>query len=390
MGKKTKSKPANWDMYWYISHQGRTERYESQEAALVAVDLIIPSYENGIWDRDDYHILINYHGEETVDDELFVLHHLANVLTPGIMPQTFRVGIYAKNKEDWIFKYGSDLLQQALRAGYDCNEGYLAERLASDYPGFTAKEWSKYKKVDTPNEVCLHACSGYEHSYCSIDRENYYITIDNYLGKYQLVKLIDPNLKITRVKPQIEFTEISDPLMELNATLKRLSDKYADPCVEVTDRKQEWILEHGSDLLQQSLMAGYDCGDRYLQERIAYDYPGFEINERNYPKVNSPDERCLYACLGYEDAYCSFNGAGYYITIDNFLGKHQLIKPIDDPAKVAEENSIVPTVANTFVTQMRRYGDSINSSPIALVVVGTSAYILMMGVVCFGAYLLLS
>ena len=385
MGKKTKSKPANW----YVSYQDNREYYESQQAVLVAVDLIISSCESGIWCENSY-LFLGHLQEETVDSDLLSSHYSTNVLVPTSFHGMFRIDLFAKNKEDWIFKYGSDLLQQSLKAGYDCNEGYLAERLARDYPGFTAKEWGKYKKVDTPNERCLYACSSYEHSYCSIDKENYYITIDNYLGKYQLVKLIDPNLEIVRVLPQSEFTEISDPLMELNATLKRLSDKYPDPCVEVTDPKQEWILEHGSDLLQQSLMADYDCGDRYLQERIAYDYPGFEINLRNYPKVNSPDERCLYACLGYEDAYCSSNGKNYYITIDNFLGKYQLIKLIDDPVKVAEENSIVPTVANTFVTQMRRYGDSINSSPIALVVVGTSAYVLMMGVVCFGAYLLLS
>jgi hypothetical protein len=385
MGKKTKSKPANW----YVSYQDNREYYESQQAVLVAVDLIISSCESGIWCENSY-LFLGYLQEETVDSDLFSSHYSTNVLAPTSFDGMFRFDIFVKNKEDWIFKYGSDLLGQALKAGYDCNEGYLAERLARDYPGFTAKEWGKYKKVDTPNERCLYACSSYEHSYCSIDKENYYITIDNYLGKYQLVKLIDPNLEIVRVLPQIEVTEISEPLMELNATLKRLSDKYPDPCVEVTDPKQEWILEHGSDLLQQSLMADYDCGDRYLQERMAYDYPGFEINLKNYPKVNSPDERCLYACLGYEDAYCSSNGKNYYITIDNFLGKYQLIKPIDDPMKVAEENSIVPTAANTFATRMRRYGDSINSSPVALVVVATSAYVLMMGLVCFAAYLLLS
>jgi hypothetical protein len=385
MGKKSKSKPANW----YVSYQDKRDYYESQQAVIVAVDLIISSCESGIWCGDSS-LFLSYLQKGDLDSDLLSSHYSTNVLVATSFDGMFRIDLFAKNKEDWIFKYGSDLLQQSLKAGYDCNEGYLAERLARDYPGFTARKSGKCKKVDTPNEVCLYACSSYEYSYCSIDKEDYYITIDNYLGKYQLVKLINPNLKITRVKPQIEFTEISDPLIELNATLKRLSDKYPDPSAEVTDPKQEWILEHGSDLLQQSLMAGYDCGDRYLQERIAYDYPGFEINLRNYPKVNSPDERCLYACLGYEDAYCSSNNKSYYITIDNFLGKYQLIKLIDDPVKVAEENSIVPTVANTFVTQMRRYGDSINSSPIALVVVGTSAYVLMMGVVCFGAYLLLS
>jgi hypothetical protein len=38
-----------------------------------------------------------------------------------------------KNKEDWIFKYGSDLLQQSLMAGYDCKDRYLQERIALDW-----------------------------------------------------------------------------------------------------------------------------------------------------------------------------------------------------------------------------------------------------------------
>ena len=380
MVKKTKSKPANWIVY----DRDHSERYESQQAALIAIDRTLVSYENGIWERDDYHILIRYEGEETVDDELFARHHLTNVLTPGILPQTLRIGIYAKNKEDWIFKYGSDLLQQALRAGYDCNEGYLAERLARDYPGFTAKEWSKYKKVDTPNEICLYACSSYKHSYCSIDKENYYITINNYLGKYQLVKLIDPHLKITRVIPQIEvMASIRESVASIEQSISAI--------IEATDGKEQWIIEHGSDLLQQSLMAGYDCNDRYLQERLAHDYPGFEIATRNYPKVDSPDESCLYACLGYEGSYCSFNNKNYYITIDNFLGKYQLIKLIDDPMKVAEENSIVQTAASTFATRIRRYRDSINNSPqITLVLAATSACLLMMGLVGITAYLILS
>lgn len=375
---------------WRVHYQSHLERYESQESALLAIDSIVSNYENSVWSEQDPYIHLGYDPEEFIDRELFDRYGYTNSLDDGSR-SIFRIDIFTKKKEDWIFKYGSDLLQQALRAGYDCNEGYLAERLPRDYPGFTAKDWSKYKKVDTPDEICLYACSDYEHSYCSIDKKDYYITIDNYLGKYQLVKLIEPNLKITRVKPQIEFTEISAPLMELNATLKRLSDKYPDPLAEVTDLKREWILEHGSDLLGQSLMAGYNCNDRYLQERIAYDYPGFEINSKSYPKVDSPDESCLYACLGYEGSYCSFNGAGYYITIDNFLGKYQLVKSIDASTEVIEENSIVPTPANTFANRMRRYGNSINNSPqITLVLAATSAYLLMMGLVDIAAYLLLS
>jgi hypothetical protein len=338
---------------WHIDYEKQIKYYESQQAALIALDLIISSYESGIWSGDSHLYLWHQEGE-TVDRDLLDRHYSANVLITTSYEQMFRIELFVKNKEDWIFKHGSDLLQQSLRAGYDCNEGYLTERLARDYPGFTAKEWGKYKKVDTPNEICLYACSGYKHSYCSIDKENYYITIDNYLGKYQLVKLIDPNLEIIRVLPQ---TEVMASIQESIASIQQ----SISAMIEATDRK-EWIIDRGSDLLQQSLIAGYDCNDRYMQERIAHDYPGFEIATRNYPKVDSPDESCLYACLGYEGSYCSSNNKNYYITIDNFLGKYQLVKLIDASREVAEGSSSVQTATNTFGIQIRKYQASILNS----------------------------
>ena len=214
--------------HWYVNHQGQTEHYHSQPAALVAVDSILASYESEVWNGASSFFL-GHHDRETVDTSLFAGRYSPNVLTKFTVSNTFKIDIYVKIKEDWIFKYGSDLLQQSLKADYDCNEGYLAERLDRDYPGFIAKTFDKYKKVDTPNENCLYACSSYQHAYCSIDKENYYITIDNYLGKYQLVKRIDPNVEITRAKSPI---------------------KAVDSAIVVTDDEKEWIIEYGSDLLQ--------------------------------------------------------------------------------------------------------------------------------------------
>ncbi|MCY7337776.1 MAG: hypothetical protein LH613_16445 [Chamaesiphon sp.] len=188
---------------WYISHQDRIEYYDSQQAALIAVDSILASYESGIWSDKSYFFL-GYQDRETVDTSLFDGRYSTGVFTRSKIGNMLTIDIYIKNKEDWIFKYGSDLLQQSLKAGYDCNDGYLAERLPCDYPGFTIHGWSKYKKVDTPNQRCLYACLDYKYSYCSLDKEDYYITIDNYLGKYQLAKFIDPNLEITRVEFPIE------------------------------------------------------------------------------------------------------------------------------------------------------------------------------------------
>ena len=369
---------------WYVEHQNRTEYYDSQQSALVGVDSILASsYESGVW-SDKSHFYLGYKNWETVDTGLFAGRYSPSVFTQ-FGSKRFTVNVYTKTKEDWIFKYGSDSLRQSLKDGYGGNEGYLVERLEREYPGFTAKNlFDKYKKVDTPNEKCLYACSGYEHAYCSsIDQENYYITIDNYLGRYQLVKFIDPNLAITRVEPQREvIAPIREPIVSLEKSMSAL--------VEVTNSKEEWVLEYGSDLLQQSLMAGYDCGDRYLQERIAHEYSGFEINPRNYSKVNSPDESCLYACLGYEDAYCSSNNASYYITIDNYLGKYQLIKLIDAPLKIAEESSIVQTAADTFSTKIRRYETLINSSPLALSMIASFSFIFVVSLFWISLFILLS
>jgi hypothetical protein len=365
MSEKTASTSKSWHTYY----QDRLEYYDSQEAALAAVDSIVASYEGGIWSERDSYLSLSYEQGVAVDSELFNSRFSTSSLILGSTDCRFRIDIYTKNKEDWIRKYGSDLLQQSLRAGYDCNEGYLAERLARDYPEFIVREWGKYKKVDTPSEKCLRACDRYKYSYCSSEKEDYYITIDNYLGKYQLVKFIDPNLEITRA----EF-----PIVIM------------DSSIAVIDDKKEWILEYGSDLLQQSLMAGYDCRDRYLKERVAYEYPGFEINLQNYAKVNSPDESYLYACLGYEGSYCSSNNQCYYITIDNFLGKYQLIKRIDAPMKIAEESSIVRSTTNIFGTEVRRYGTLIISSSVLFAVSVASIYVFAMSLLWFSVCILLS
>ncbi len=284
---------------WYIHHQDRMEWYESQSAVLDAADLSIASYEQGIWSDKQSYLSLGHADGEIVDSDLFKHRYSTNALKPTCIGSIFTIDLFIKTKEDWIIKYGSELLQQSLGAGYDCNDGYLAERLVRDYPGFKIND-RKYTKVDTPSASGLYACLDYEHAHCSSYQEKYYITIDNYLGKYQLIKPIDNCAEIASV--ELPVLDISD--------------------------KADWILEHGSNLLQQSLMAGYTCHDRYRQERLVRDYPGFIINSGKYRKVDSPSESCLYACLGYEDAYCSSHHKDFYITIDGFLGKYQLIKPI--------------------------------------------------------------
>ncbi|WP_157259998.1 hypothetical protein [Chamaesiphon minutus] len=310
---------------WYVHHQDRMEWYESQAAAIDAIDLFIASYENGIWNDRTSYLSLGHADGEIVNSELFDRRNYTNSIVRSEIPSIFTIDIFIKTKENWIFKYGSALLQQSLKAGYECNAGYLAERLAFEYPGFVINEL-KYSRVDTPNERCFHACANYEYAHCSADRENYYITIDNYLGKYQLIKLIGSSL---------ELSTVAVPIGSL-------------------DNKEDWIFEYGSNLLQQSFMAGYDCNDRYLQERVTRDYPGFKINYPKFKKVDSPSEFCLYACFGYENSYCSSNSEDYYITIDGFLGKYQLIKSIDTPTQRLERNFPVKLVNNSLLELKNR------------------------------------
>jgi len=193
MSERTDSKLENWR----INYRDRTECYESQHAAIVAADLIISSCESGIWEGNSNLYLSRDFGEAT-DTDLLNSHYSANVLLPTGFDGMFRIDLFVKNKEDWIFKYGSDLLQQSILAGYECNDGYLAERVARDYPGFKVND-RKYKRVDTPSESCLYTCLGYENAYCSSNNNSYYITIDNFLGKYQLIKIISAFTEITKL-----------------------------------------------------------------------------------------------------------------------------------------------------------------------------------------------
>jgi hypothetical protein len=56
---------------WYTNHQSQIEYYESQQAAIVALSLIIPSYANGIWDRNESYLYIGYDSKEIVRPSLF-------------------------------------------------------------------------------------------------------------------------------------------------------------------------------------------------------------------------------------------------------------------------------------------------------------------------------
>ena len=126
MGKKKVS--ANW----YVHHQNQMEWYESQEAAIDAVDLFISSYEDGIWSGEKSYFSLGHADGETVDSDLFNCRKYTNALTRSCISSIFTIDIFTKTKEDWIFKYGSSLLQQSF---YAPDEIYLLLR------SFLSKKW---------------------------------------------------------------------------------------------------------------------------------------------------------------------------------------------------------------------------------------------------------
>jgi hypothetical protein len=93
------------------------------------------------------------------------------------------------DKDSWIYIYGSPDLQQARSLGYECEERYLKERIKAEYRGFEIAKASLVKKIDFPSKHALKQSLKWNDIYIS----DYYLkgevlTVDKYLGKYQLIK----------------------------------------------------------------------------------------------------------------------------------------------------------------------------------------------------------
>ena len=232
---------------------------------------------------------------------------------------------YDCEKRNWILTYGSELLQASLLAGYTSDCRYVEERLKLELPGFLLPTDISIKKTDSPPAYCLKACSGIVGSYCSEDcwrDKEYYLTIDNYLGKHTIVK------KIAAPIEPVHF--------ELGLAVKESNDAFDDYELD----KRDWIFNFGSDLLQLSIVSNYESDIRYVLERSTIEHPGFYLSESHHQRTDSPPEYCLEACLREDStSYVSqvkYHSDNYYITIDNFLGKHQIVKKIDELAKTTE------------------------------------------------------
>lgn len=115
-----------------------------------------------------------------------------------------------KDKNDWVAAYGSDFLKRAVALGYNCQRRYVTERAAVELPGFAVDfdGLARWKPRACPSEKALKEVEklierGYEaevvwlthpESDCLDDFWGFQsceaIVINNYLGKYDLVKIV--------------------------------------------------------------------------------------------------------------------------------------------------------------------------------------------------------
>jgi hypothetical protein len=235
---------------------------------------------------------------------------------------------YESDKEQWILSQGSDLLKSLFLHEYRVEKQYLEERLSIEFPDFHGTafycDWSNpdnsFRKADSPPEFYFNTCLAIDNSYCTEYSDDYYITIDNYLGKHKIV---------SKIKPPIN-TSTSLSIKESN--LYELE-------------KKDWIFLYGSDLLQRSIVLSFDANERYLQERLQIEYPGFsEIDPINLSKIDSPSEDQLKACILFDNSYCAQNIYDHrhdYVAIDNYLSKYTIGKKIDINLARAKNKSIV-------------------------------------------------
>jgi hypothetical protein len=93
------------------------------------------------------------------------------------------------DKDTWIYTYGSPKLQEIRSYGYECEEPYLKERLATEYPGFKINAGSSARKLDYPPLYAVRESLKWPNA--CVSKQNIHgevLAIDNYLGKYQIIK----------------------------------------------------------------------------------------------------------------------------------------------------------------------------------------------------------
>lgn len=106
------------------------------------------------------------------------------------------------DKVAWVAAHGSEFLRKACGAGYDCQRKYVAERAATEFPGYVV-DWNDkaaWRDRSCPSESALDEAlrtgglvvwltvSGVEDDYDFEAREA--VVVREYLGKYDLIKTL--------------------------------------------------------------------------------------------------------------------------------------------------------------------------------------------------------
>ena len=104
--------------------------------------------------------------------------------------------------------------------------------------------------------------------------------------------------------------------------------------------KDAWIYTYGSPKLQEVRSFGYECEDRYQQERLKYEYPNFKINHRSTAeKIDFPPLYAIQESLKWQNAYVAKQVIdGEVIAIDHYLGKYQIVKKTHKPWYLPHRN----------------------------------------------------
>ena len=112
--------------------------------------------------------------------------------------------------------------------------------------------------------------------------------------------------------------------------------------IDIETDKDTWIYTFGSQELQRCRTLGYECQKQYLKERLKLEYPGFTVADRVVKRVDYPTQYAIRQSSKYENAYVGerYYPTGEVMTVDNYLGEHQIIKLVRKPWYLAVSSNI--------------------------------------------------
>lgn len=108
--------------------------------------------------------------------------------------------------------------------------------------------------------------------------------------------------------------------------------------LRLTQEKETWISQNGSEHLRRATSQGFDCQRLYVTERATVEYPGFGVDFKNgleWKSRSCPSEAALdlmETLPGTTIVWVTYDGSGDEFTpceavvVENFLGAYTLYK----------------------------------------------------------------